>query len=83
MECVSAVVTMLSGGGLRLVLVVVGVAALYFAWKHRSAVKDAVFDIINKMPKGGSQQDRIPKPVLQRVAESTHKSGDQEGPHTE
>ena len=64
-------------------LVCIGAVILYTLWKNRNSVKEAVYDIIGKMPRGGSQQDRTPKPVLQRVAGSTHKSDGQEGPHTE
>ncbi len=66
-----------------LVIVAVIGISFYILWRNRNSVKDAVFDIIMKMPKGDSQQGRTPKPVLQRVAESTHKSDGQEGQHTE
>lgn len=66
-----------------IVLIGIGAVVLYTLWKNRTSVKGAVYDIISKMPRGGSQQDRTPKPVLQRVAGSTHKSDGPEGPHTE
>ena len=75
--------TLLTNNLWSLLFVALGVGLLFVLWKNRNSVKEAIYDIMHKMPKGDSQQGRIPKPVLQRVAESTHKSGGQEDQHTE
>lgn len=75
--------SLLAGNMYTLILGAITLVSLWFAWKNRGSVKEAIFDIIMKMPTGGSQQDRTPKPVLQRVAESIQKSDGQEGQHTE